>query len=94
MSKFSEVLHVSHKYEYLLGLLIFKAFFLHLFLGIAFPTCLSVNNCVGHYSPLSDDTLTLKEGDMVKIDMGCFIDEFPALVAHTLIVGATDVSSI
>lgn len=36
--------------------------------GIAFPTCLSVNECVGHYSPLkSESELTLKAGDAVKM---------------------------
>lgn len=35
--------------------------------GIAFPTCISINNCVGHYSPLKDDTLVLKDGDVVKM---------------------------
>ena len=29
--------------------------------GSAFPTCISVNNCVGHYSPLSsEDDVVLK----------------------------------
>lgn len=36
--------------------------------GIAFPTCISVNNCVGHYSPLPDEgDVTLQEGDLVKM---------------------------
>lgn len=35
--------------------------------GIAVPTCVSVNNCVGHYSPLNDNTTELKEGDVVKM---------------------------
>jgi methionine aminopeptidase len=36
--------------------------------GIAFPTCVSVNNCVAHYSPLeSEDKVVLKEGDSVKM---------------------------
>lgn len=36
--------------------------------GIAFPTCISVNNCVCHFSPLkSDKDVTLKTGDMVKM---------------------------
>jgi len=25
--------------------------------GIAFPTCISVNNVVGHYSPLADESV-------------------------------------
>ena len=36
--------------------------------GIAFPTCLSVNNCICHFSPLASDTdVELKEGDLVKM---------------------------
>lgn len=36
--------------------------------GIAFPTCVSVNNCVCHYSPLkSDPDIVLKDGDLVKM---------------------------
>jgi curved DNA binding protein len=47
--------------------------------GIAFPVCVSVNECVCHSSPLESDTLTpaLKLGDLVKIDLG----------AHTVRVG-------
>ncbi|RMZ52148.1 hypothetical protein APUTEX25_001538, partial [Auxenochlorella protothecoides] len=32
--------------------------------GIAVPTCVSVNNCIGHFSPPADNTATLKEGDV------------------------------
>ena len=42
--------------------------------GIAFPTCLSVNEICGHYSPLVSDanekekeSATLKQGDVVKM---------------------------
>jgi len=56
--------------------------------GIAFPTSVSVNNCVCHYSPLSagDKVPVLKAGDMVKIDLGVHIDGYIAVVAHTIIV--------
>ena len=38
------------------------------FSGIAFPTCVSVNNCVCHCSPLkSDPDIILKDGDLVKM---------------------------
>lgn len=58
--------------------------------GIAFPTCISINNCICHYSPLkSDPQLKLKKGDLIKIDMGAHIDGYIAVVAHSLIVGAT-----
>jgi len=58
--------------------------------GIAFPTCVSVNNCICHFSPLvSEADVILAEGDMVKIDMGAHIDGFIAVVAHTLVVGSS-----
>jgi len=58
--------------------------------GIAFPTCLSVNNYICHFSPLvSDPDMILKDNDMIKIDLGCHIDGYVAVVAHTLVVGAT-----
>ncbi|EDV96801.1 proliferation-associated protein 2G4 [Drosophila grimshawi] len=56
--------------------------------GIAFPTCLSVNNCVCHFSPAKNDAdYTLKVGDVVKIDMGAHIDGFIAVAAHTIVIG-------
>lgn len=51
--------------------------------GVAFPTCISVNNIVCHFSPLASDETVLEEGDILKIDMGCHIDGFIAVVAHT-----------
>ncbi len=58
--------------------------------GIAFPCCVSVNHCICHYSPLnSEPDVTLKDGDMVKLDLGAHIDGFIAVVAHTLVVGAS-----
>lgn len=56
--------------------------------GVGFPTCISVNNVVGHYSPLPGDEATLADGDMVKIDLGVFVDGYCAVVAHTLVLGA------
>ena len=45
--------------------------------GIAFPTCVSINNCVCHFSPLkSDKDVTLQDGDLVKIDMGAHVDGY------------------
>ncbi|RWS16825.1 proliferation-associated protein 2G4-like protein [Dinothrombium tinctorium] len=58
--------------------------------GIAFPTCVSVNNCICHFSPLrSEPDYTLQDGDVVKLDLGAHIDGFIAVVAHTLVVGAS-----
>ncbi|KAL8129408.1 hypothetical protein V2J09_018563 [Rumex salicifolius] len=54
--------------------------------GVAFPTCISVNNIVCHFSPLASDETVLEEGDLVKIDMGCHIDGFIAVLAHTHVI--------
>jgi len=63
--------------------------------GISFPTCISVNNCICHFSPLrSEPEVVLKDGDVVKIDLGAHIDGFIAVAAHTLIVGATKENKI
>lgn len=35
--------------------------------GIAFPTCISVNNHVQYVSPLPDSDYTLQPGDVVKM---------------------------
>lgn len=35
--------------------------------GIAFPTCISINNVAGHFSPLADDETTIQDGDVVKV---------------------------
>jgi len=53
--------------------------------GVAFPTCVSLNNVVGHFSPVASDVV-LKENDLVKIDLGVHIDGFVAVVAHTLVL--------
>lgn len=59
--------------------------------GLAFPTCVNVNNCVAHYSPLeSEAAVVLADGDIVKVQLGVHIDGFCAMAAHTAVVGAAD----
>lgn len=55
--------------------------------GVAFPTCISVNELVGHFSPLKGESRQLKAGDIAKIDLACHIDGFIAAAAHTIVVG-------
>ncbi|KAJ0068487.1 hypothetical protein NL108_008427, partial [Boleophthalmus pectinirostris] len=58
--------------------------------GTAFPTSVSVNHCVCHFSPLkSDPDIILKDGDLVKVDLGVHVDGFIANVAHSFVVGAS-----
>ncbi|KAL0049427.1 hypothetical protein WJX82_002129 [Trebouxia sp. C0006] len=37
--------------------------------GVAFPTCISPNHVVGHFSPLREDSTVVKAGDLLKIDL-------------------------
>jgi len=63
--------------------------------GIGFPTCISVNNIICHFSPLlSESDMILNTGDVVKIDFGVHIDGFIAGVAHTVVVGASKENKI
>lgn len=54
--------------------------------GIAFPTCVSLNNIAGNYCSTKDN-FVIKNGDLVKIELGVHIDGFPALVCYTVLVG-------
>mmetsp|Transcript_2354 Transcript_2354/g.2725 ORF Transcript_2354/g.2725 Transcript_2354/m.2725 type:complete len:399 (+) Transcript_2354:64-1260(+) len=55
--------------------------------GVAFPVCISVNDVVCNHSPLASEELEpLKAGDIVKIDLGCHIDGYISVAAHTLVV--------
>jgi len=63
--------------------------------GIGFPTCISVNNIICHFSPLlSDNDTILNAGDVVKIDFGVHIDGFIACVGHTVVIGASKENKI
>ncbi|KAG6853973.1 hypothetical protein C0991_011835 [Blastosporella zonata] len=63
--------------------------------GLAFPTSISVNNAVAHFSPLASDPQSeqvLAKDDVVKIQLGAQIDGFASISAETIIVGATAAS--
>ena len=57
-----------------------------IFKGLAFPTTLSVNEICAYNSPFPEDSTSIKEGDLVKIELGVHIDGFAAFVAHTIVV--------
>jgi methionine aminopeptidase len=42
---------------------------------------------MGHYSPCADDSTTLKNEDIVKIELGAHIDGYAASAGHTIVVG-------
>lgn len=56
------------------------------FKGLAFPTTISVNEICGYFTPLLEDSTNIKEGDLVKIELGVHVDGFAAFVAHTIVV--------
>ncbi|CEL99403.1 unnamed protein product [Vitrella brassicaformis CCMP3155] len=58
--------------------------------GLAFPTCISVNEVSGHFSPLPGDSYTLQKGDLAKVDMGGHIDGYICVAAHTVVVGPAE----
>ncbi|KAF9326869.1 Proliferation-associated protein 2G4 [Podila minutissima] len=58
--------------------------------GVGFPTCISVNNTICHFSPLATEAAqVLKTGDMVKVELGAQIDGYGAIAATTIVVGAS-----
>jgi len=60
--------------------------------GVSFPTSISVNNTVAHFSPLASDPQSaqvLAKDDVVKIQLGVHIDGFAAISGETIVVGAS-----
>lgn len=62
--------------------------------GIGHCTTISPSSYVTPYTPIKSDAeeaaATLKEGDVVKIQLGAQIDGFPAIVCDSVLVGASD----
>lgn len=58
--------------------------------GIAFPTCISINEVVCHYSPFASEAgeQVFKEGDVVKIDLGVYIDGYISVAAKSFVCSA------
>ncbi|MCE4613482.1 MAG: type II methionyl aminopeptidase [Desulfurococcales archaeon] len=55
----------------------------------AFPCNFSVNHVAAHYTPGVSDDVVVKEGDIVKVDVGVSIDGFIADTAVTVDVGGS-----
>lgn len=56
------------------------------FKGLAFPTTVSVNEICGYVAPLQEDSVAIKEGDLVKVELGAHVDGFAAFAGHTVVV--------
>jgi methionyl aminopeptidase len=55
--------------------------------GIAFPVNISINEIAAHYTPDINDSLTFKEGDLVKVDIGTHVDGYIADSAFSVRLG-------
>jgi methionyl aminopeptidase len=53
----------------------------------AFPVNIGINEVAAHYTPSLDDKTVIKEGDMVKIDIGLHVDGYISDNAFTVLVG-------
>ena len=62
--------------------------------GIAFPTCLSLNGHLAHFSPLKANDVCLKNGDLVKLELGTHVDGYVAISAFSFVVGASKVYAL
>jgi len=58
----------------------------------AFPADVSVGDIAAHYCPYYQDSTKLKEGDLVKIDIGVHIDGYLVDTAFTVSVGDNKVN--
>lgn len=54
--------------------------------GIAFPTCVSINEVAANFSPLKGESRQIRGGDIVKVELGVQIDGFIAQAGHTVLV--------
>src|SRR5207249_8937907 len=52
-----------------------------------FPTCISIDHVAAHYSPMHDDILRFRHGNVVKLDLGAQLDGWIADTAVTVEVG-------
>ena len=60
--------------------------------GLAFPTTVSINQVVCNYAPLPSDEASknaLKNGDVVKFQLGAQIDGYATVMGETIVVGAS-----
>jgi methionyl aminopeptidase len=56
----------------------------------AFPCNISINEITAHYTSPPEDESTIKNGDLVKIDLGAHVDGYIADSAITVLVGDSD----
>jgi methionyl aminopeptidase len=52
--------------------------------GLAFPVNIALNTLAAHYSPRHDDQSIFKKGDVVKLDVGAYVNGYIADTAITV----------
>ena len=58
--------------------------------GVSFPCAISPNDLICHYSPTaSDPKIILKNGDLIKIELGIHVNNCPAFICHSLVIGSS-----
>merc|ERR1712072_779074 len=65
--------------------------------GIAYPTAVSVNQTLCHFSPLpsgEEANVKLASGDLVKVVLGAHIDGYASLSGETFVIGANTSSPV
>lgn len=55
--------------------------------GVMLPTCLSINSIVSHNSYTEKDDYQLVDGDIVRIELACHVDNNVASVGETIKIG-------
>ncbi|MEM2636795.1 MAG: type II methionyl aminopeptidase [Candidatus Korarchaeota archaeon] len=53
-------------------------------LSLAFPVNISINDIAAHYTSKTGDQLTIREGDLVKVDIGAHLDGHIIDAAYTV----------
>ena len=61
--------------------------------GIMLPTCISVNSIVSHCTYSDKDDYEFNDGDIVRIELACHIDNNVASVGETIKIGDEDWNS-
>lgn len=55
----------------------------------AFPVNIAIDSQAAHYTPVENDTLVFKRGDLVKIDVGAHVDGYIGDAAVTIEIGTS-----
>jgi methionyl aminopeptidase len=61
---------------------------------LAFPINIGINSVAAHYTPNHKDEKVFREGDVVKVDLGAYLDGYIADTARTIEVGADNYSKL